>query len=144
MDEFKNETNKSAEALKESFRNIHQSADSVMPGMDVESYAIAAEHEVIKRFKLKLRNGNIYSVPYSLLPVIILINGSELVIKTYGVHITIKGRNLDALEEYLSAENLQFVRENPSRKDDGKEDVFISDILVAGKAMKHEEENENE
>lgn len=107
-------------------------------------YAICADDEVLKRFKIVKRCGKIWSVPYSLLPVLILLEGKELVIKTYGVHVVIEGRNLAVIEEYLSNEMLLWVKESASGKDDGKSNVFVSDIQVRGKAMNQDQGNQNE
>lgn len=148
MDEQKDETNLLRGAFPRSFRDIKEvhpkGASSKVYETPGQYYAIASDDEVVKRFKLILRTGRIYSVSYSLLPVFILLEGKELIIKTYGVHVIIKGRNLDPIEEYLSNEMLIWIKESMSGKDGGKTNAFVSEILIRGKAMKHEEEPQNE
>ncbi|MFY0689079.1 MAG: hypothetical protein JXQ90_18050 [Cyclobacteriaceae bacterium] len=146
MDEFKNSRKPLRGAFPRSLQDNKEerSAPSNVYANPRQFYAIASENELVKRFKLFLRSGRTYSVPYSLLPVFILLEGKKLVIKTYGIHIAIEGRNLAVLEEYLSDELLLWVKESPGGKDDGKSHVFVSDIYIQGKAIKHTEDTEND
>ena len=148
MKEFRNEGKPLRGAFPRSLQDIKEvhsnGASSKVYENPGQHYAIASDDEIIKRFKLFLRSGEVYSVPYSLLPVFMLLGGKELIIKTYGVHISIKGRNLAPIEEYLSDEMLLWIKESASGKDDGKSNVFVSDILIRGKAMKHEENIQND
>jgi len=102
---------------------------------DIECYAVAAEGEFLKRFKLILRSGERYSLPYSILPIVILTEEQDLQIKSHGIYITLKGRNLAAIEEYLFSESLLWVKEANTKLDSGEAYVFVSEILLAGKAI---------
>lgn len=102
----------------------------------MQYYAIGADDEIIKRFKLQLRSGETFSIPYSLLPIYILTEGRELAIIAYELVIIITGRNLDPIEEYLSKETLLWIKESPSQKDDGQSPIYISDIAIKGKAIR--------
>lgn len=105
-----------------------------------QSYAIAAEGEVLTRYRLILRSGKVYNLPYSLLPVLILEDNQQLIIKSYGIHITLKGRNLKVIEEYLTSETLLWVRESLSGTDDEEAHVFIKTIQVEGEDIKSNSE----
>ncbi|MEP1782124.1 hypothetical protein [Reichenbachiella sp.] len=148
MNDFNNEKKPLRGAFPRSYQDIKEvrssSASSKLFENPAQHYAIASDDEIIKRFKLVLRSGEVYSVPYSLLPVFMLLGGKELIIKAYGVHVTIKGRNLNPIEEYLSNEMLLWIKESPSGKDDGKINVYVSDILIQGKAMKYSEDIQND
>ncbi|MDN5215048.1 hypothetical protein QQ020_23405 [Fulvivirgaceae bacterium BMA12] len=133
MDELKNERNRLRETFPKSLRDDRGVSETF--GGPQQYYAIGSEDEVIKRFKLILRSGNKYSVPYSLLPILELSGSSELSIMAYGLLITIEGRNLEPVEEYLSNEILVWLKESSSGKDDGKSQVFISNIMIEGKAV---------
>ncbi len=98
-------------------------------------YAVGSQAEHIKRFKLILRSGQKYSIPYSLLPIYALSGGNKITIIAYELLITIEGRNLDAVEESLSKETVLWMKESPSQKDDGQSEVFISNIKIEGKAV---------
>ena len=99
-------------------------------------YAVASEDEIIKKFQLILRSGKKYRVPYALLPIAEISDCSdEISMIAYQLLITIKGRNLEPVEEYLADETLIWVKESPSRKDDGQSAVFISNITIEGKAI---------
>lgn len=98
-------------------------------------YAVGAPNGVIKRFKIFLRDGSRYSIPYSLLPVLILQGGKEITILAYELQITINGRNLHSIEDHLSNETLLWLKESASGKDEGAGDVFISDIKIEGKTV---------
>lgn len=98
-------------------------------------YAVGSDDEIIKRFKLILRSGDIYSIPYSLLPIYKLSGGKKITIMAYDLIITLKGRNLKPVEDCLSKETVIWIKESPSQSDDGQSDVFISDIDIEGKAI---------
>ena len=83
------------------------------------------------------RQGMVYSISYSLLPVFILSENKELVIKTHDIQATIHGRNLAVLEDYLSEEQCIWIKESPSGKDDGSANVFIERMDIE---IKSEEE----
>jgi len=102
------------------------------------SSAIGGEYEVVKRFAIILRTGETINVPYALLPVIMLTEQSELVIRAYGLLIKINGRNMRALAEYATQEILVFAKESPSGKDTGEDFIFISDIKITGRTVSKE------
>tara|TARA_R110000796_G_scaffold96719_1_gene203202 strand:+ start:666651 stop:666998 length:348 start_codon:yes stop_codon:yes gene_type:complete len=102
---------------------------------DYQPYAVAHSDEVVKRFHIHMRSGERYSVPYSLLPIFILKNNQELIIKAYEVQITVSGRGLSAIEEALSKEVLTYIKIHPSGKDDGESSVFIENITLEGENL---------
>mgnify|MGYP003655369799 CR=1 FL=1 len=83
---------------------------------DYQPYAVAHSDEVVKRFHIHMRSGERYSVPYSLLPIFILKNNQELIIKAYEVQITVSGRGLSAIEEALSKEVLTYIKIHARRR----------------------------
>nr|WKN34374.1 hypothetical protein K4G66_18520 [Tunicatimonas sp. TK19036] len=105
------------------------------PSGSAQHYAVAIQNMVLKRFKLILRSGESYSLPYSLLPIYIFTDRGDLLIKSYGILITIQGRNLKPIEEALSNETLLWVKESPSGQDSGDGFVFIADIHIEGKSI---------
>lgn len=99
-------------------------------------YAVASKDQSLKKFQLILRSGEKYRIPYAILPITLLSDRcDELSMMAYGLLITIKGRNLEPIEHYLAEETLLWAREAPSSKDDGLENLFISNIGIKGKAI---------
>ena len=95
-------------------------------------YAVSNGQVILKRFRI-IRNDNSYiSIPYSTLPILIY-KGSELIIKSYGIHIVIFGKGLSIIEQYLNTETLLYIRESPTGIDTNNEDVFIASITIEGK-----------
>ncbi|MEO9804807.1 MAG: hypothetical protein ABJF04_16245 [Reichenbachiella sp.] len=101
------------------------SADLRSPRMPEQAFAVTSNNERAMRFKLHTREGQVYSVPYSLLPVFVLSEGKELRVIAHDIEATISGRNLDVIEDYLSGGQLLWLKESPSGKDDGVSQVFI-------------------
>lgn len=101
----------------------------------IQCYAVAGKGEMPKRFKLILRSGTAYSVPYGLLPICAISHNTRLIIKTYELNITINGRGLGPIHEALNTESLSWVRESPSNIDDFESPVFISTIKTEGEAI---------
>lgn len=84
----------------------------------------------LRYFDLILKSGKEYSIPYALLPVYVLSGENELSISAYDLDITIQGRNLKRIRNFLKKETLQYLRESPSGKDAEEDDIFISKIEV--------------
>ncbi len=95
-------------------------------------YALGGQGKYLKRFKLKLRVGSIYSIPYALLPIIILNGNGSLDILSHGLNVNIRGRNLKELEKWLSEEIVLWIKESASGRDTGEANVFVSDIKIEG------------
>ena len=132
MDRYKNNI------LTETFPNMSRRSgtSSSKQNKGIQYYAIAQENQIIKRFKLILRNGSIYSLPYSLLPYYILTSSKDLVIKAYDIFIMVKGTNLDLILEHLSQERLIFLKESPSGINNGiSSNVFVENITIEGEAL---------
>ena len=104
---------------------------------DYQPYAVAHSDEAVKRFHIHMRSGERYSIPYSLLPIFILKDNQELIIKAYEVQITIFGRGLSAIEDALSKEVLTYIKTHPCGKDDGESSVFIEKITLEGENLMH-------
>ncbi|WP_139177380.1 hypothetical protein [Roseivirga pacifica] len=105
--------------------------------LDYQPYAVAHSNELVKRFYIHMRSGERYSIPYSLLPIFILKDNQELIIKAYEVQITISGRGLSAIEDALSKEVLTYIKTHPCGKDDGDSSVFIENITLEGENLMH-------
>lgn len=88
--------------------------------------------EFIKRFKVMFKDGRSMSVSYALLPVIIYHPDLGIEIRTSEFTIRISGRGLLQLEEYLSAEQVSWIKESPSGADTQEEGIFILSITVRG------------
>lgn len=102
---------------------------------EVQFYTVYPKGSNPKRFKLCLRSSEQISIPYSLLPIIMLVDHSILYIKAYELLITITGRNLEPLEDMLSTERVKTISESLTGTDTGDEDLFIQNITVEGKAV---------
>ncbi len=105
----------------------------------MQYYAIGSE--IGMHFDLIMRTGNEYSIPYSLLPVFVLSGGGQITIKAHELLISIEGRNLRPIRNYLKEQTLLWLKESPSGKDDGQTSVFISNILIEGKTVSLKEDN---
>jgi len=100
-----------------------------------QAFAETSDDKVLKRFQVIQRNGQMISIPYSLLPIFILQENSRLLIKSHDFEITLTGRSLDRLYESFCEELVLYVRESPSGTDDGKSSVFISKIEIEGDSL---------
>lgn len=107
------------------------------PFKEYQAYAVATGDDVVRRFRVLMRDGTIFNIPYSLLPIIILTSEGELIIKALELEIRITGRNMAKLEDSLAKENLLYIRQSPSGHDDEKSSVFVSDISVQGEQLMH-------
>ena len=97
-----------------------------------EHYAVSNEDITIKRFRVILKDGSFYSIPYSILPILIYM-GNKLIIKSYGIHITLTGKGLSIIENHINTETLLYFRESSTGIDTDNSDVFISAIKIQGK-----------
>ena len=95
----------------------------------VQLFAVTSHDESVSRFKLITRELEVYSVPYSLLPLLVLSENKVLKIITHDIQATLYGRNLDVIEEALSEGHLKWVKESPG-KDDGISQVYINRIDI--------------
>ncbi len=96
-------------------------------------FGVETRNRLVRRFKLFFRSGQCISVPYALLPLIILEVDKNLRLKAHGLEILVKGRGLHRLEEYLNDEKLIWIKEAPSNMDDAESyEVFIAAIEVDG------------
>ena len=75
-----------------------------------------------------LRSGKTVSIPYAYLPVITLTAEKQLVINTHDLTITIKGRGLHKIEEWLTEEKVLWIQESHTTTDTDEGDVFVSEI----------------
>lgn len=98
-------------------------------------YAVSHDGPPPRRFKLLKRTKAVVSIPYSLLPIIILDDEQNLIIKAYELRIFIEGRNLSPLEKALSEEVVLWISESNSQKDSGESQVFIRNISIQGDAI---------
>lgn len=86
----------------------------------------------VRRLKLFLRGGSIFSIPYAHLPVIIYDPDRDLKIRTREVEVTITGRGLDKLHHWLNEETVLWIKESASGADTEEMDVFVSGISIEG------------
>ena len=93
-------------------------------------FAVTSHDERVSRFKLITRGLDVYSVPYSWLPLFVLSENKVLKIITHDIEATLYGRNLDVIEEALSMGHLIWIKESPSGKDDAVSQVFIEHIDI--------------
>ena len=99
-------------------------------------YALSSDDEIVKKFQLILRCGRKVRVPYAVLPIVEISDSKDQIsIMAYGLLITIDGKNLGKIEEFLAEESLVWLRESFSKKDDGASEMFISKITIEGKAV---------
>lgn len=102
------------------------------PEQPAECFGIERGNRFVRRFKLFFRDGGIISIPYAHLPVIIFNPDKNLKIKTSDIQITVKGRGLDKLSDWLNEEKVLWIKESPSNIDTEDSEVFVSDIQVDG------------
>lgn len=96
-------------------------------------FGIETGNRLVRRFRLYLKNGQSFSVPYALLPILILAPDKSLRIKAQGIEIVVKGRSLHRIEEWMNEEKLLWLKEaNTTMDDDEKYEVFIKSIEVEG------------
>jgi len=97
-----------------------------------EYFGLEQGNGFVRRLKLLLRNGSIFSLPYAHLPVIIYEPDSDLKIRTREVEVTITGRGLDKLHHWLNEESVLWIKESASGADTEDTDVFVSGISIDG------------
>ena len=99
-------------------------------------YGVEKGNRFVRRFRLFLRNGQVISIPYALLPIVILEADKSLRLKAHGLEVTVKGRSLHKVEEWLNEEKLLWLKEANTDMDDTEEyEVFIKSIEVEGDLM---------
>lgn len=98
-------------------------------------YAVCQPNTVNKCFRLYFRTGRKCGIPYALMPVTDLVNGELLKILAYELCITITGRNLEVLADAILFEQVHWIRESHSKKDDGHAHTFIENITITGKII---------
>ena len=82
------------------------------------------------RIKLLWRNGESFSFSYALLPTVAFYPDVGLVLIFSNYKVSIAGRGLQVLENYLSEERVVWIKESPSAIDDENEDVFVEHIEI--------------
>jgi len=96
-------------------------------------FGIETGNRLVRRFRLYLKNGQSFSVPYALLPILILAPDKSLKVKAQGIEVLVKGRNLHRVEEWMNEEKLLWLKEaNTTMDDNEKYEVFIASISVEG------------
>ncbi|WP_075342490.1 hypothetical protein [Tenacibaculum agarivorans] len=99
-----------------------------------ETYAVASDQSIIRRFRVVLKNGDYYSIPYAFIPAVIY-SGGQLYIRSQGLLISISGKGLSIIEQYLNTENLLYIKESTTGININNDDVFISNITVEGRSI---------
>ena len=129
------------ETSSEEFSEQFDSKDYLEADHSNQLYALSSDDSVLRKFKIILRCGRTFRIPYAVLPIVELSDSKDRIsIMAYGLLITIEGKGLEVIEEYLAEEILLWLKESPSKKDDGTSRVFISKIILQGKAIsKHVE-----
>ena len=101
-------------------------------------YAVNTKNETDRQFDVILRSGEEYSFHYSrLLPFYRLTGNSNISIFTYGINISISGRNLRPLRDALKKEKVIWIKESSSGTDSGEAEVFISKIQITGETIEN-------
>jgi len=98
-------------------------------------FGLERGNRFVRRFKLLLRDGREFSVPYAYLPIILYDPDRNLIIRTGDVEITIVGRSLKILADWLNEEKVLWIKESESGIDDEDDEVFILSISVDGELM---------
>lgn len=122
-----------AKFRNQSWTNPERSGNWQTPDeQDADFYGLERGNRFVRRFKLFFRTGSVISIPYAYLPVIIYDPDKHLKIKTGELEITIKGRGLDKLSDWLNEEKVLWIKESASNIDSEDGDVFVSEIAVDG------------
>ena len=96
-------------------------------------FAVVKSNTYLRRFRLIMRDGRIVSVPYAHLPIIEYVHDQGIIISINELDITITGRGLDELENWLSDEKVLWMKESPSGEDTLEGEVFIWSIEIEEK-----------
>ena len=128
MEDHNNRIGSLSPAFDQSGHSTGNDSRSKANDVPVQLYALNDGAE--RYFDLILKSGREYSIPYALLPVYVLTGESTIFITAYNYRITIQGRNLKRIRNFLKKETLKYLRESPSGKDSGEGDLFISKITV--------------
>ena len=94
-------------------------------------FTVDTHSPVVPSLKIILRDGRLFFLPYSHQPVIEYTPDEGLFLRTYQHTIHIRGRGLATLAEWLGTFRVTWIKENPSSTDDGKEGVYISDVIIS-------------
>lgn len=94
-------------------------------------FAVTSQGEVTDHFKVFTSSGSSYAIKYAHLPYIVL-DGEVLMILLGAIQVIIVGRNLDIVEDYVSKNELIWIKPSPSGKDDGQSRAFIREIKIDG------------
>lgn len=96
-------------------------------------FAVERGTRHVSRFKMYLKDGRIFSVPYAFLPLIDFIPDEALTLKTSELDIVITGRSLEILCDQFNEEKVLWIKESPSGTDTEDDPVFIASIKVLEK-----------
>lgn len=104
------------------------SATSFSSRPNSEYFGVFEPNTYANSLKLIKRDGQIVFMPYSQQPIIIYEPSSGISIKSISLEITVTGRGLAPLAEWLGANRVKWIKECLSGIDNQKEDLFVMDI----------------
>ncbi len=93
-----------------------------------EYYGVFEPNTYANSLKLIKRDGQIVFMPYSQQPIIFYDPSSGISIKSISLQITVTGRGLAPLAEWLGANRVKWIKECSTGIDDKNEQLFVMDI----------------
>ena len=108
-------------------------------GKDISSvptsqyYGIDQESPYLATLKFIQKNGELFFLPYALQPIIRFVPEEQLGhihISTMRFEISIKGRNLMRLAEWIGTFKVRWIKESNTGVDDNSENLFVKEIEI--------------
>ncbi|OEK03082.1 hypothetical protein BFP97_16825 [Roseivirga sp. 4D4] len=96
-------------------------------------YGIDLKSPYLATLKFIHRNGELFFLPYALQPIVSYSPGEqlgEIQITTMNYEISIRGRNLIRLAEWIGTFKVRWVKESNTGTDDNSEDLFVKEIII--------------
>ena len=91
-------------------------------------FGLLDEHHIPPSLKFILKSGNRFYQPYAGISFIDYNVENGLSIYTGKRKITLQGRNLETLADYISNYAVDWIKESNTNRDDGKTEIYISSI----------------
>ncbi len=95
-----------------------------------EFFGVDLNSHFVPSIKFQKRDGKLLFLPYSSQPIIEFNPDTGILVRSFQKIISIKGRGLVKLAEWLGSQKVVWVAESTTGTDDESEDIFISAISV--------------
>lgn len=111
---------------------------SYRPEEKLTYFGVAMDDRYVQRFALMFSDGRRISIPYAVLPLIMLDAQARLHIVSRDFHVTITGKNLALLSDYLDRGLVTWIKEKTSpfnKKEEDEFEVIIDKLDISSELL---------